>query len=122
MSARRVVVVVPDLFFATRIATTAAELGVAVETVVPERALAHCSGAVPDLAILDLQAGDAIALARALKADPATSSIPLVGFYSHVDTALRQAAEAAGIDRVLPRSAFTVRLAAILEGEDAASG
>jgi NADH:ubiquinone oxidoreductase subunit 6 (subunit J) len=39
-----------------------------------------------------------------------------VGFYPHVDRALREAALAAGVDQVLPRSAFTVRLAALLAG------
>ena len=67
--------------------------------------------------ILDLQApGDPLALTRALKSDPATRGIPVVGFYPHVEGALREAALAAGVDQELPRSAFTVRLAALLAG------
>jgi hypothetical protein len=52
-----------------------------------------------------------------LRADHATRSIHVIGFYSHVDRELREAALAAGLDQVLPRSAFTVRLPALLEGE-----
>lgn len=108
---------VPDLFFATRIAGTAAHLGVMLEMPAPEAALEIIRRAPPDLVILDLHApGEPLALARALRADPATGTVPLIGFYSHVDGALREAALAAGLDQVLPRSAFTVRLPALLAG------
>jgi CheY-like chemotaxis protein len=118
MTARRVIMVVPDLFFATRIAATAAQLGVALETPAAEDALAAIRLLPPDLVILDLRAaGDPFALVRALKADPATRSVPVIGFYPHVEGALRAAALAAGIDQVLPRSAFTARLSALLAGE-----
>jgi CheY-like chemotaxis protein len=109
-------VVVPDLFFATRIATTARELGVALEQVDPANALARCRESRPELLILDLHAaGDPLALIRALEADESTRGVRIVGFYSHVDQALREAAIEAGIDEVLPRSAFTVKLAGILK-------
>lgn len=118
MTGRRVVAVVPDLFFATRIAATAARLGVTLETPAPEQAPVAIRQRPPDLVILDLRApGDPLALARALKADPATRSVPVVGFYPHVEGELREAALAAGVDQVLPRSAFTVRLAALLAGD-----
>jgi len=42
-----------------------------------------------------------------------------VGFYSHVEAATRDAAHAAGIDLVLPRSAFAARLADLLRGTPA---
>ncbi len=122
MSPRRVVAVVPDLFFATRISGTAERLGVALELPAPAEALETIRRAPPDLVILDLHApGDPLALARALRADVATRSIHLIGFYSHVDRELRKAALAAGLDQVLPRSAFTVRLPALLKG-DAGTG
>jgi CheY-like chemotaxis protein len=118
MSARRVTVVAPDLFFAARIEATATLLGVALETPAPGEALAALRAHPPDLVILDLQApGDPLALTRALKADPAMRGIPVVGFYPHVEGALREAALAAGVDHVLPRSAFTARLAGLLAGE-----
>jgi CheY-like chemotaxis protein len=118
MSERRVVAVVPDLFFATRIAGTAARLGVVLEMPSAEEAFAMIRQRPPELVILDLRApGDPLAVARRLKADPVTGSIPVVGFYPHVEGALRKAALAAGVDHVLPRSAFTARLAALLAGE-----
>lgn len=118
MTTRRVVAVVPDLFFATRIEATAAQLGVALEMPSPNAALAAIRRQLPDLVVLDLQApGDPLALARALKADPATTGLAIVGFYSHVEQALREAALAAGVDHVLPRSAFTARLPTLLAGD-----
>ena len=123
MSARRVVAVVPDLFFAARIAATAERLGVALDLPTPAAALETIRRAPPELVILDLHApGDPLGLARALRADPATGAIHLLGFYSHVDRELREAALGAGLDQVLPRSAFTVRLPALLAGEGDAGG
>lgn len=119
---RRIVAIVPDLFFATKIAATAAAAGVALESASFAQAPARI-GAAPaaGLVILDLAAGaPALELARALKADPATRAIPIAGFYSHVDAATREAALAAGIDHVLPRSAFVARLPLLLRGEPSA--
>lgn len=118
MTSRRVVAVVPDLFFATRIAASAAALGVALDTPAPADAPAAIRRDPPALVIVDLHgSGGPLELVRTLRADPATRGVPIVGFYAHVDRALRDAALAAGVDRVLPRSAFTVRLPALLAGE-----
>ena len=123
MRHRRVVAVVPDLFFAARIAATAERLGVALELPAPAAALETIRRAPPDLVILDLHApGDPLGLARALRADDATRAIHMLGFYSHVDRELREAALGAGLDQVLPRSAFTIRLPALLAGEGDAGG
>jgi hypothetical protein len=48
--------------------------------------------------------------------------VPVTGFFSHVDHATRDAALAAGVDEVLPRSAFVSRLPALLAGEPASDG
>jgi len=117
MSGRRVVTLVPDLFFAARIGAAAKALDVAVEQVAAARALDVCRVNPPDLVLLDLHAaGDPLAVARALKAEPATRAVPIAGFYSHVDEPLRRAALEAGVDQVLPRSVFTARLPALLAG------
>lgn len=116
---RRVVAVVPDLFFATRVAATAARLGIVLDTPPPPDALDAIRRSPTDLVVLDLGAGEVVmAVARALKADPQTRGVPIVGFYPHVEGAVRKAGLAAGVDRVLPRSAFTARLPALLAGED----
>lgn len=114
---RRVLVAVEDLFFLTRIQTTAQHAGIAIEACRADELPARCASAPPDLVVLDLHApGDPLERARELKRSPATASIPIVAFYSHVEAALRERAIAAGIDRVLPRSAFTSRLAEWLAG------
>jgi len=115
MTPRRVVVLVADLFFSARIRATAGSLGVALEEADAVSALETCRARPPGLVIMDLHAGgDPLAVARSLKAEPETRAIPIVGFYSHVDRALRQAALEAGMDHVLPRSAFTAKLPELL--------
>lgn len=117
--ARRVALYVPDLFFATRIAATAAREGVEILPLAPDSAADTLRGQPVSLVILDLSAGDAaLALARALRGAPGTATLPIVGFYPHVEQDLRTRALAAGVDSALPRSAFTVRLAALLRGEN----
>ena len=119
MSHRRVVAVVPDLFFAARIAGAADQAGVTLAMPAPGAARETIRAEPPQLVILDLHApGDPLGLARELRADPATRALPIVGFYSHVDQALRAAALAAGLTQVLPRSAFTRRLPALLAGDE----
>ena len=109
---RRVVLAVPDLFFLTRIQSTAALAGIAVQPVELVSLVDSCAAQPPDLVVMDLHAnGDPLERARELKRLPATRHIPILGFYSHVDAAMREQAVLAGIDRVLPRSAFSARLA-----------
>jgi CheY-like chemotaxis protein len=114
---RRILSVVPDLFFATRIAAVAEAVGATLTAAEPGAALAAAQADPPDLLVLDLHApGDPFALVRALRADAVLRGVPVVGFYSHVDGAIRDAALAAGVDDVLPRSAFTRRLPELLHG------
>ena len=119
---RHVIAVVPDLFFATKIAATAKALGVSVALEPLARTAERAIATPPALVLLDLHApGDPLALIRALKADPRTNAIPIVGFYSHVEGALRRDALAAGIDSALPRSAFVAQLAPLLTGDPSSS-
>jgi CheY-like chemotaxis protein len=118
VTVRYVLVFAPDLFFATRIEATARALGVRLEAAAATDLLAVARREPPDLILLDLHApGDPVALGRALKQDPLVAGIPIVGFYSHVDRDLRERALAAGIEHVLPRSAFTRRLPDLLSGD-----
>ncbi|MEP6707626.1 MAG: hypothetical protein ABJC05_08905 [Pyrinomonadaceae bacterium] len=112
-----IVAAVDDMFFMSKIRAAAESLNVTVRFV--RNADALFSAAVesgPALIIIDLQSQkfDAPALARRLKADEQLGAIPLLGFYSHVETELRDQAQAAGFDRILPRSAFSANLAEIL--------
>lgn len=116
---RRILAVVPDLLFLTRIRETARAAGVTLETVPVARALEACRAQPPDLVIFDLtDPADPFAAAAAIRREPGLGSLPLVGFYPHVMADLRERALAAGI-QPLPRSAFTARLGALLAGEPA---
>jgi hypothetical protein len=42
--------------------------------------------------------------------------IPVLGYYSHVDVETRRVAEAAGVDRVVPRSRMVRELPQLVEG------
>ena len=113
----RILVVVPDLFFRTRIESTASRLGASAQYATLEETLERCRSEPPDRLILDLHAaGDPLSIVRALRAGESTRGIEVVGFYSHVDQDLRTAALKAGVNRVMPRSAFTRNLAEILGG------
>ena len=119
-TARRVLAVVPDLFFAAKIAAVARAAGVALSFASAADVQARCAEAPPDLVLIDLHAGPEVPdLVRALKAGDATRAVPLLGFHSHVDIATRKAALDAGIDRAMPRSAFVARLPALLTGNEA---
>jgi CheY-like chemotaxis protein len=118
---RLVLAVVPDLFFAAKIEAVAKAAGVPLAFAPAAGAHARCAADAPRLLLLDLHAGPAVfELVRALKADPATRGVPVVGFHSHVDMDTRREALAAGVDRVLPRSAFVTRLPGLLAGTEPA--
>lgn len=109
---------VEDLFFASKIRATAEPLGIEVAFAKSaEIALAAARSKKPRLIIVDLQARafNPIELARTLKADYGLHEIELVGFFSHVQASLQRDAQAAGYNRVLPRSVFTRQLAEILQ-------
>ncbi len=114
---RRIIAAVDDMFFAAKIRATAEHIGqdvIFARSVDAVRKAAH--EITPALIIVDLQSRqlEPLALAQSLKADEPLRMVPLLGFYSHVQTALKQQAEQAGFDRVMTRSAFTKNLAEIL--------
>ena len=109
---------VDDLFFRSKVRTTAKHLGLEITfAATADELVAQALALQPTLVIFDLnsQKMDAIAAIAALKADSATSALRAIGFASHVHTDLIAAAKRAGADEVLPRSAFAGRLAEILQ-------
>jgi CheY-like chemotaxis protein len=115
-----VTAVVDDMFFASKIRATAEEMKLTVRFFRNADALLEAARAeLPSLVIADLhtQKCDPFSLAAQLKADEQLRVIPVLGFFSHVQTDLQQKAVQAGFDRVLPRSAFSARLPEILEGK-----
>lgn len=116
---RNIVAVVDDLFFASKIRGTAEELDVTVSFARNVDSLLQAARRdQPSLIICDLHAQriDPIELASQLKADEQLRAIPLLGFFSHVQTELQRQAQAAGFDQVMPRSAFAKNLGEILSG------
>jgi PleD family two-component response regulator len=114
-----VLAVVDDLMFTSKIKTAARQVGVDVAFVRSSgAALAEMRTNSPALVIFDLNnpRTDPLGTVAAMKGDPALACIPTVAFVSHVQTDLMDAARAAGVDDILPRSAFTVRLTEILTG------
>jgi PleD family two-component response regulator len=70
----------------------------------------------PTLVILDLNNAriDPLGIVAAMKADPALADVPTIGYASHVQTDVIEAARRAGVGEVLARSAFTQKLPEIL--------
>ncbi|MGH9308994.1 MAG: response regulator [Vicinamibacterales bacterium] len=112
-----VLVAVDDLLFKSKIRATAKQAGVELAFAVSqEEVLEQARNARPALVIFDLNSGkaDPVSTIAALKADPALSTIPTLGFASHVHAELIAEARKAGADEVLARSAFAGNLAEIL--------
>jgi CheY-like chemotaxis protein len=112
-----VLAAVDDLLFSSKIRATARAAGVDV-TFARSRidVLAQARLLQPALIVFDLNSPkiEPIETIAALKADPALAQLRTLGFVSHVDTSVINAARAAGADEVLARSAFAGQLAHIL--------
>jgi DNA-binding NarL/FixJ family response regulator len=110
--------VVDDIMFASKIKTAARAVGreVAFERAA-DNVVTRVREAQPSLVILDLNATKLrpMETIAALKAAPDLASTRTLGYVSHVQTDVINAARAAGIDEVVARSAFSERLGEILE-------
>ena len=111
-----VVALVEDLLFLSKIRETAKAVGVTVIAGDTRSCVPSILETGPQAILLDLNSRmlAAVDCVRALKADPATRQIPIVGFVSHVQSDLIAAARAAGCDLVLARSAFSQQLPDLL--------
>jgi DNA-binding NarL/FixJ family response regulator len=109
----RIVALVDDLFFQMKVAETAKHLGLELKVATNGDALLGLLEPPPKLVIVDLNSRSqplaAIERVRATQKD-----LRVIGFLSHVQRDLATQAQAAGCDEVMPRSAFTQNLAAIL--------
>lgn len=120
MMTKPVLAAVDDIFFASKIRAVAGHLGLEVRFArSADEALEAARREEPSLVVADLHSKkcDPFSLAEQLKADETLRAVPLIGFFSHVQTELRQRAERAGYDRVMPRSFFTKHLPEILENK-----
>jgi CheY-like chemotaxis protein len=112
-----ILAILDDLLFTSKIKTTAGQLAAPVTFARSKAdALSGMHASRPSLVILDLNnpRTDPLGIVAAMKADPALADVPTVGFASHVQTDVIEAARRAGVGEVLARSAFTQKLAEIL--------
>ncbi len=106
----RVLALVPDLLFGSRLQGALAPAGHELELIGDEPSLRNrlADGALPapDVLIVDLtrEELDGVAIVRSLAAAQALNSLHTLGFYAHVDADVRERAERAGFDLVVPRS------------------
>ncbi|MCZ6850100.1 MAG: response regulator [Planctomycetota bacterium] len=107
---------VPDLIFATKIASTARSLGVQVANIrTLDQLTERLSSNHDALVLIDLEAADldpihAIELCKQSEHQPRT-----IAFGSHVRSDLLGAARRAGADEVMARSGFVGRLPSMLQ-------
>ncbi|HEY2141004.1 MAG TPA: hypothetical protein VGG98_02960 [Solirubrobacteraceae bacterium] len=106
----RVVALVPDLLFGSRVQSMLLAAGHEVELVGDRErvhgALLGGGGAPAAVLVVDLtnEDLDGAALVEALSGAGELDDTRTLGFYAHVDISVRERAERAGLDMVVPRS------------------
>jgi len=106
----RVLALIPDLLFGSRVQAALQSAGHEAELVGDEQALRERledpAAPVAALLVVDLTSPDldGATLVEALSAEGGLADIPTLGFYSHVDVHARERATQAGLDVIVPRS------------------
>jgi len=109
----KLVAVLSDLIFETKIRSTAQALGIETTVVRSPAALdAEFDRVRPSLLIVDLNTAGVDAVKTGISRAPRPY---IVAFVSHVDQDLANQAAMAGADQVMPRSKFTAELTQILQ-------
>ncbi|MBI2689861.1 MAG: response regulator [Acidobacteria bacterium] len=113
---KKVVAVLDDLFFTVKIMDAAKRSGLEVVFVKEEARVLELANELPTLIIFDLntRAVNAVNLIQKIKHKPETSHVSVIGFVSHVQVDLKNRAQDAGADMVIPRSTFSQNLPVIL--------
>lgn len=113
---KRIVAVLNDLMFTVKIQEAAKRAGLEPVFVKSQQRALDEAKEKPACIILDLNYADAAPLEtiEKLKADEQSRKISLLGYVSHVQTDLKQAAQEKGCDTVVARSAFSQNLPRIL--------
>lgn len=101
----RIVALSTDLLLGSKVEAT---LSAAGHDVMLSAALAEAPLDGADLLVADLDAENPEALVGI--------GIPVLGYYSHVNVETKQAAEAAGVNLVVPRSRMARELPQLVEG------
>jgi len=114
----RVVAVLDDMFFSSKIREAAKSTGTNVEFVKNSSGLIeNLASAPPTLIIIDLNSKklSPLELIKELKSSQELQTITTLGYLSHVQDELRKEALLTGFDVVIPRSRFSRELVAILK-------
>lgn len=114
----RVVAVLDDIFFASKIREAAKSTGVNVEILKNTNGLIESlTSASPTLIIVDLNSKkfNALDLIEELKTSQKLKNISTLGYLPHVQEELKKEAIEAGFDIVMPRSRFSRELKQILK-------
>jgi PleD family two-component response regulator len=116
-----IVALVDDLMFRSRIQTAAKGVGADVRFVTSaDAAVRLIHDHAPAFVIADLNATRLapLSVVAEVKADPSLAATIIVGFVSHVDVATVDAAREAGVDEVMARSAFVLKLPELLARDE----
>ncbi|MEP6601455.1 MAG: response regulator [Nitrospirota bacterium] len=114
---KKILALVEDLLFTVKIMDAAERVGLDATFVKSEKDLLEKAKEKPLLIILDLNTTlvQPLKLISKLKGDGDLKSISLIGFLSHVQGELKMAAQEAGANMVMARSAFSQNLQQILK-------
>jgi hypothetical protein len=100
----RVLSISTDLMLGSKVQET---LKAAGHEVVASLSVQEANWGAIDLIVADLNIGNPEAMVG--------TGVPVLGYYSHVDVATKEAAEAAGVDLVVPRSRMARELPDLVE-------
>ena len=114
---KRVLAVVSDLFFSSKLTEAAKRSGLALEFVKEPKDVLEKAQTKPSLIIFDLnfEAAQPLKLMSKLKGKSETKGISLIGYLSHIQVDLKQQAQEAGCDMVMARSALSQNLPQIFK-------
>ena len=116
---KEVLALVDDLFFSSKIVSTSRLCGVPTQILkTREEIFQRAKPEAVKLIIVDLNGRETqpVQAIQELKASSKLSEIPILAYFSHVQTELHEKAQKAGARWILPRSVFSARLAKILRG------
>lgn len=114
---KRVLAVVSDLFFSSKLTEAAKRSGLALEFVKEGKDVLEKAQTKPSLIIFDLnfESAQPLKLIAKLKSKAETKGISLIGYLSHIQVELKQQAQEAGCDMVMARSAFSQNMPQIFK-------
>src|ERR1039457_256477 len=117
MPRKKVLAVLEDLLFTVKISEAAKRAGLEVEFLKSEKDALAKAAEGPLLIIIDLNCGcvEPLRLIAKLKGAAETKALSVIAYLSHVQGELKQAAQEAGANIVMARSAFSQNLPQILK-------